>query len=155
PNTPYTTHRLGNMHISREAAMRWSTPTVRQRLLLVPETQQESQITVGTSAWYAWLETATLFSFVTDDGTFTERKDRRQRGGWYWKAYRAHHGKLARAYLGETERLSLERLEQVAQTLLVRGQLAEQSPAGRNEPSPDGLVGTERPRAAEALLPGG
>lgn len=94
--------------------MRWSTPTVRHGFLLVPGTRVDPPIRLGTPAWYAWLETATLFSFVSEQGTFTARKERRECGGWYWKAYRTQQGKLTRAYLGKIEHLTLERLEQVA-----------------------------------------
>lgn len=111
--------------------MRWSTPTVQHGSLLVPGTRADPPIRLGAPAWYAWLETATLFSFVSEQGTFTARKERRERGGWYWKAYRTQQGKLARAYLGKNEHLTLERLEHVAQTLAERGRLI-QSRQARN-----------------------
>src|SRR5215472_2955569 len=100
--------------------MRMPTLTVRQGALAVPIAQQDV-VSVGTPAWYTWLETVTLFTFSSERGAFTARKERRQRGGWYWKAYRTQHGKLVRAYLGKTEHLTLERLERVAQTLTDRG----------------------------------
>ncbi len=101
--------------------MRAPTLTVRQGALALPIAQQDRLIAVGTPAWYSWLETATLFTFMGDRVVFTARKERRQRGGWYWKAYRTHQGKLVRAYIGKTEHLTLERLEEVAQTLAHRG----------------------------------
>ena len=71
-------------------------------------------ITVGTPAWFAWLEDATAFTFTSPFGSFSARKEQRTRGGWYWKAYRTSNGALHRAYLGKTENLTLERLERAA-----------------------------------------
>src|SRR5207248_7560403 len=83
------------------------------------EGNQEGVLTIGTAAWFAWLETASTFSFISEVGTFTARKERAstQRGGWYWKAYRKQHGKLSSRYLGKSETLTLVRLQAVAQEL--------------------------------------
>jgi LuxR family maltose regulon positive regulatory protein len=74
-------------------------------------------ITVGSPAWFAWLEDATAFSFTSPAGNFSARKERRARGGWYWKAYRTANGTLHRAYLGKRENLTFARLERAAATL--------------------------------------
>src|SRR5881409_4418027 len=94
-------------------------PTVQGDLLVYREGNQERVLTVGTAAWFAWLETASTFSFVSDVGTFTARKERAstQRGGWYWKAYRKRHSKLSSRYLGKSETVTLARLQGVAQAL--------------------------------------
>jgi LuxR family maltose regulon positive regulatory protein len=134
--------------------MRWSTPTVRQGVLVVPGTGAEDQIVVGTRAWYAWLETATLFSFASEEGAFTARKERRERGGWYWKAYRTHQGKLRRAYLGKTDHLTLARLELVAEALIPRGKLYDPSSAGRTGQSSISPPEAGLQTLADALLPG-
>jgi LuxR family maltose regulon positive regulatory protein len=76
-----------------------------------------STITVDTPAWFAWLEDATAFTFTSPSGSFSAHKERRTRGGWYWKAYRTANGTLHRVYLGKTEDLTLERLERAAVTL--------------------------------------
>src|SRR5436853_339835 len=80
-------------------------PTVQGNILVYREGDQEGVLTIGTAAWFAWLETASTFSFVSDLGTFTARKERAstRRGGWYWKAYRKQHGKLSSRYLGKSE----------------------------------------------------
>jgi LuxR family maltose regulon positive regulatory protein len=72
---------------------------------------------VGTPAWFAWLEEAKAFTFTSPSGSFSARKERRTRGGWYWKAYRTSNGRLHRAYLGKTENLTLDRLNHAAATL--------------------------------------
>ncbi len=79
----------------------------------------DESIAVGTRAWFAWLETATTFRVLLDDGHFTARKERASngRGGLYWRAYRRQHGRLLRSYLGTSGDLSLERLREAAARL--------------------------------------
>jgi LuxR family maltose regulon positive regulatory protein len=70
---------------------------------LVYEQQgQNVVVLVDTPSWYAWLETATTFTFTCEEGTFTAHKARagNRRGGWYWRAYRRKRGRLSRCYLG-------------------------------------------------------
>src|SRR5258707_1589619 len=73
-------------------------------------------ITIGTAAWYSWLEQHRSFCFEAGRMTFTARKEQRP-GGWYWYAYRRSQGKLHNVYLGKTEELTLERLNATAETL--------------------------------------
>lgn len=93
-----------------------STPIVRTDILSYLQHEQEYALTVGTPAWYAWLTSATTFTFNGPDGTFTARKEQasNKRGGWYWKAYSKRQGKVHHAYLGKSEALSLERLNTIA-----------------------------------------
>ena len=95
------------------------TPIVRGETLTYRQNGQEQELTVGTPAWFAWLETASTFSFASEEGLFTARQERanRQHGGRYWKAYRKQHGKLSSHYLGKSETLTLERLQTVARAL--------------------------------------
>jgi predicted ATPase/DNA-binding CsgD family transcriptional regulator len=83
------------------------------------EQGHEQIVPVGTPAWYAWLRTARAFTFRAPSGQFTARKEQsgNGRGGWYWKAYCRRGGRLCSAYLGKAERLSLERLQEVAAVL--------------------------------------
>jgi LuxR family maltose regulon positive regulatory protein len=46
------------------------------------------RMTVEDSAWFAWLEEATSFAFHGQSGSFTARKETKQRGDVYWYAYR-------------------------------------------------------------------
>lgn len=84
---------------------------------LVIAANDTNPITVGTDPWFAWLETATAFVFTSPAGRFTARKERRDRGTWYWKAYRTDHGVLHRAYLGKSQDLTLDQLTRAAATL--------------------------------------
>jgi len=96
-----------------------ASATVQGDLLCYQHNGQDSRLTVGSPAWFEWLQTASPFTFACGQGTFTARAERagNRRGGWYWKAYRAQGGKLHRAYLGRPEDLTLERLIAVAQAL--------------------------------------
>ena len=69
-------------------------PTVRDDTLLYEQDGQKHILTVGTTAWFAWLDTASTFSFVSSFGLFTASREQsgHKRGGWYWKAYRKQHG---------------------------------------------------------------
>ena len=65
-------------------------------------------IALESSAWMAWLsdDRHHSFHFKHPLGDFTARKERKQRGQWYWVAYRQVHGKLYKCYLGKTEALT-------------------------------------------------
>src|SRR5215831_9243702 len=97
-------------------------PIVQGECLVYWQEGQEQVLTVGTAAWFAWLETASTFAFVSEAGTFTARREQagHKRGGWYWKAYRKQQGKLSSIYLGKPEALTLDRLKAAASTLARR-----------------------------------
>ncbi len=87
---------------------------------LVYEQQgQHMVVLVDTPCWYAWLETATTFTFTCEEGTFTAHKARagNRRGGWYWRAYRRKRGRLSRCYLGLSPNLTLAKLREAARRL--------------------------------------
>ncbi len=85
-------------------------------------------ISIETPEWYEWLTTATNFAFISEQGSFTARKEqvKSKRGGWYWKAYRKQQGKLSRTYLGKSEELTHERLIAAAMILAAHGKQVEQ-----------------------------
>jgi LuxR family transcriptional regulator, maltose regulon positive regulatory protein len=114
---------------------------------------REQVLTVDTAAWFAWLETASTFSFVSETGSLTARREQagHKRGGWYWKAYRKQHGKLTSRYLGKSETLTLAHLQTVAQALAAA--LIETAPdtdAGEAHPSEQGTAPGMR---SDALTP--
>jgi non-specific serine/threonine protein kinase len=74
-------------------------------------------ITVGSQEWFAWLEQAPGFTYQGASGAFTARRERRARGGYYWKATRWIGGRLRRAYLGKSEALTAQRLADAAAEL--------------------------------------
>jgi hypothetical protein len=71
-------------------------------------------IAVGSPAWFAWLEQASLFAFRSGASGFTARREGRARGGGYWRAYRTVAGSQRRAYLGRATDLTIERLRAAA-----------------------------------------
>src|SRR3989454_4532872 len=111
-------------------------PLVRDELLLLQEDESSGSICIGTPAWYAWLNEASAFSFESSEGTFTARKERVQRGGQYWKAYRHSHGKLLHSYLGKSEDLTLTRLTEVARLLAWRVENREGVPIDKDTEAP-------------------
>jgi len=56
-----------------ESAM---TPTVQGLTLVSLQDERERELTVGTPAWFAWLETVSTSSFVSEEGLFTPRHER-------------------------------------------------------------------------------
>src|SRR6266516_1974266 len=111
------------------------TPVVREEPLLWRDDASQA-IRIGTPAWYAWLSEATAFSFESSDGKFTARKERVQRGGEYWKAYRRSQGKLLHSYLGKSEDLTFTRLTEVAQLLAWRVESLEGVPVDKDTEAP-------------------
>src|SRR5215831_2188164 len=120
-------------------------PIVQGECLVYWQEGQEQVLTVGTAAWFAWLETASTFAFVSEAGTFTARREQagHKRGGWYWKAYRKQQGKLSSHYLGKSETVTLARLREVAQAFAT-------APIGASQRKEAGAA----VRSAQAAAPG-
>src|SRR5258706_2919263 len=95
--------------------------TVRNSCLVYEQQGQHVVILLDTPSWYTWLETATRFTFICDEGTFTAHKAGagNRRGGWYWRAYRRKRGRLSRCYLGVSPNLTLSKLREVARRLAI------------------------------------
>jgi predicted ATPase/DNA-binding CsgD family transcriptional regulator len=115
---------------------------IRDGILIYLRDGSPVQIPVDSSDWYAWLQSATVFSLRTDDGNFTVRKERagNRRGESYWRVYHKHEGRLRRAYAGKSEGLTLERLRAIAATLVHQdlgdAQRAEQKRSAGTSVSP-------------------
>lgn len=67
--------------------------------------------------WFTWLTEILSFHFESKRGTYTARKERRAQGGNYWIAYVKYSGELYKKHLGPTEKLTIARLEEVAEEL--------------------------------------
>jgi len=80
-------------------------------------------------AWFAWLNAVSSFAFHGQRGSYTARKETKQRRAVYWYAYRNTKGKLAKKYLGKTADLTLARLEDVAGLLQAERATAARTPA--------------------------
>lgn len=111
---------LGSLfdHCLRGTTMARTTPRVDQKGLLTPA-NCTAPILLGSQQWFSWLsdEANRSFFFENEVGSFTARKERRQRGGLYWIAYRSREGKLTKSYIGRSKDLTPERLREVASFL--------------------------------------
>jgi hypothetical protein len=100
------------------------TPSIIQDGILTDlRDGRPTQLVVGSPDWYAWLQTASTFTFRGEHGSLTAHKERagNWRGSAYWRAYRTWRGKLHRAYLGQSEELTLKWLQSVAVVLASKG----------------------------------
>ena len=104
------------------------------------------EIVVESAEWLEWLERddSTLFAFHAPEGGYTARREGSGsgRGGWYWKAYRKHQGRLYRAYMGKGEDLTLARLREIAWTLSER--IASEGKAREENPGAARMTGEQR-----------
>lgn len=68
-------------------------------------------------AWLAWVSQVSSFAFHGRSGSYTACKEHKQCGEGYWYAYTRVGGKLLKRYLSKSIRLTIPRLEEVAQEL--------------------------------------
>lgn len=76
-------------------------------------------VQVGTTRWFSWLEENSSFRFESGfagQDSFTARKHERDSGA-FWYAYRKLGKKLCNAYLGKSERVTVDRMVEVAAKL--------------------------------------
>ncbi|MGO8947442.1 MAG: LuxR C-terminal-related transcriptional regulator [Ktedonobacterales bacterium] len=110
--------------------------TVRNGCLVYEQQGQKVVVLLDTPAWYAWLETATTFTFTSEEGTFTAHKAcaGNRRGGWYWRAYRRKRGRLSRCYLGVSTNVTLAKLREAACRLATDAESAGSGKPGEDAP---------------------
>lgn len=103
------------------------TPTVWEDRWTGATLAVNGGLRLDSPAWFAWLEEPTTTSFAYPvyaaahawiDSFLTVRKERRQRGGAYWTAYRHVGGRLRKIYLGRSATVTDARLRAIAATLL-------------------------------------
>jgi hypothetical protein len=84
------------------------------------------RVVLDSPAWFAWLavESTQRFAYALFDarvgyivGFVTVRKERRQRGGAYWVAYRRVAGQVRKVYIGHSSMVSAVRLAAAAERL--------------------------------------
>lgn len=97
--------------------MSWKTPRLEGDYLHDHEGKQI--VALNSKDWFAWAddEENRAFHYVDPTGGFCARKERKQRGQWYWVAYRQIHNHLHKAYLGKTETLTKARLGAASELL--------------------------------------
>lgn len=96
-----------NSHMSTDVEA-----AIRGELLRYQQADGPTTISVGSQAWFDWLQQADRFVIETPGGRIRVRRERagNKRGGWYWRAYRKAGGQLRRFYLGDDAELTPERL---------------------------------------------
>src|SRR5713101_3984059 len=99
--------------------MAQTPPIIQDGILIYQLDGQSAHLVVDSADWYGWLETASTFTFRSEEGSFTAHKERagNRRGRSYWRAYCTRGGQLQRTYLGQSEALTLFRLQSVAARL--------------------------------------
>ena len=99
--------------------MAQTPPIIEDEILTYQRDGHPAQLVVDSPDWYAWLQTASTFTFRSEHGSFSAHKERagNRRGRPYWRAYQTWKGKLQRAYLGQSEELTLDRLKAAAAVL--------------------------------------
>jgi LuxR family transcriptional regulator, maltose regulon positive regulatory protein len=118
-----------------------SKPLVTNGVLIAagPQSRSSPLIEIESPEWYAWLSHNDLFVYNGSECHFTARREIR-RGKPFWYAYLRHAGVLNKAYLGKSDELGLDRLEQIGAQL-----------RGKTEwllPSPGGVYGAGTASAA-------
>jgi LuxR family maltose regulon positive regulatory protein len=128
-------------------------PFVANGMLQVAAAGDAAGVAVGSPAWFEWLadDSARAFSFRSPAGDYTARKERRQRGGAYWVAYRTAAGRQYKKYLGMVADLTPEHLADAAATLAERVADAAATPSG-SATGPNGSPGRMAQHAAGLLL---
>jgi predicted ATPase/DNA-binding CsgD family transcriptional regulator/tetratricopeptide (TPR) repeat protein len=107
---------FGSRQQQSERKMAQAPPIIQDGILIYHLGEQTAQVVVDSADWYGWLEDASTFTFRSESGSFTAHKERagNRRGRHYWRAYHTRHGRLQRSYLGQSETLTLSRLQAVA-----------------------------------------
>lgn len=117
--------------------------------LFAPQKREVLQIEPGSSAWFAWLDTISCFSFVGQSCHYTARKEARQRGESYWYAYQTVGARIKKRYLGKSANVTLARLEYLAEMLRVH-----HSGVSVNLPeTPQGTIFTQNDGERAPLIP--
>ena len=110
-------------------ALIWSREQILYELYTQGQLQQRFR-PAEQSAWLAWLGSVSSFAFHGASGSLNVYLEARPRGGAYWYAYHTTHGRTRKRYLGQTENLSLTRLEETARSLLPQQRPAQELDQG-------------------------
>ncbi len=77
---------------------------------------QFHEVTVGSKAWFDWLEHNHSFNLEARIGSLTARKEKRGKG-FYWYGFRKILGKVKKKYLGASAKLNNKALHEAAREL--------------------------------------
>jgi LuxR family maltose regulon positive regulatory protein len=122
-NTTKQKQKENRMPKSAFYTLIWSSSSQAYELYKSPQ-DEALDLNVESPNWLVWLSQITSFAFHGRHGSYTARKERKQRGDSYWYAYARVEGKLTKRYLGRSIDLSFARLELAAQELWCGSQYA-------------------------------
>ncbi len=88
--------------------------TAKGSYVLICPKEGELHITPDSSEWFAWLASLSSFRFVGQSGRFSARRGYNHRPNRGWYAQRAIHQKNYSKYIGVSEHITTDRLEQIA-----------------------------------------
>lgn len=88
-------------------------PIVSHGFLKLPDAVLDSPVDVGSAGWFYWLgdSGSTQFGVETSSGSFTCKLETRS-GSDYWYGYKRKFKKLRKLYVGKTEDLTDDRLNE-------------------------------------------
>ena len=86
----------------------------RGRYVLICPEEGELSITPDSPEWFAWLASLSSFRFVGRSGRFSARRGYNRRPNRSWYAQRGIHQKNYSKYIGVSEHITIDRLEQIA-----------------------------------------
>jgi LuxR family maltose regulon positive regulatory protein len=126
---------------SAQYSLDW-TPEQEGYLLTEAETGTSFLLDEAGEAWLVWLEEHRSVAFHGRSGQLNLLKEQRRNGGGYWYAYQRQASGMVKRYLGRSNQVRVERLEEIAT------QLAEQTQPVPT--SPDPLRTSKRSVASQA-----
>ncbi len=85
--------------------------------VVICPTQGDLSLVPDSPPWFAWLASVSSFRFVGKRGRFSAHRVFHKGPTRYWQANRVIHQHRYKPYLGGTEHLTIDRLEQTAATL--------------------------------------
>ena len=97
-----------------------------QASYLLSETGGVDDLAMDAAEWVRWFGEHHAFAFDGRSGRLNLLKERRG-GAGYWYAYLRHEGRMLKRYVGRSEQLSLEHLEELVIRLIDEDQIASQS----------------------------
>jgi hypothetical protein len=86
----------------------------RGRYVLICPEAGELPIVPDSPEWFAWLASLSSFRFVGREGRFSTRRGYNRRPNRSWYAQRGIHQKNYSKYIGVSEHITIDRLEQIA-----------------------------------------
>lgn len=87
---------------------------IRPHIIFGGKEGHKLDILPDTPECFIWLSTIKSFHFKGNSGHFTAQLEQKKRGDSYWYAYRKANKKQFKQYIGTTDKLTLNRLEEVA-----------------------------------------